>query len=140
MRALVALLFVTGCAQGILHSSDAVEEAEANVPVAANTGVDAAREADVLPKPEPEAAAPTTCDATRTDEACFDCCEAMFPKAYDLWDAAYEACCPNDECSDDDSEKCVTAADDLCGKDQECAGLEACEEMNACWEKVSSEP
>ena len=133
MRGIVALLFVTGCARGIVHSTwtSETDEVVASLPDASV--------ADQVVE-EKEASTPTSCEATPNDEACFDCCDAMYPKAYDLWDAAYEACCPNDECTDDESERCVTVADDLCAKDQECAGLEACEEENGCWEKVSSEP
>ena len=136
----MTLLFVTGCARGIVHSMETVEATDA-VTAAPDAGAAAAdAKANVEASTVDAAPAlPTTCEATPNDDACFECCEAMFPKAYDLWDAAYEACCPNDECTDDDSEKCVTVADDLCAKDQECAGLEACEEKNGCWEKVSSE-
>jgi hypothetical protein len=132
-------ILAIGCARGIVHSMEAVEETEAIAPAprSVDAAIDAeAAMADDAAEPEPH---PVTCEATKTDDACFECCEAKYPKAIDIWDAALEACCPNEECSDDAYDKCASAADDLCAKDQECAGLEACEETSGCWEKVSSE-
>lgn len=84
-------------------------------------------------------AGPSSCEATKTDDACFDCCDARYPKALDIWSDAVEACCPDDACTDAEYETCELAADDPCAKDPDCAGLEACEETSGCWEKVSSE-
>lgn len=110
---------------------EAVESAEVTLPRDASVDVGEAASVD---------AEPASCGATRTDEACFDCCDATYPKAIDIWFDAFDACCPNDECEDAEYEKCELAADDLCAKTAECAGLDACEETSGCWEKVSSEP
>lgn len=144
MRPLVvALIFVAGCAQGIVHSQEAVESSDVTVPAEASTGSEAspapAVDATVAADMVPDADEPLACEATKTDDACFDCCDAKFPKAIDIWFEALDACCPNDECTDAEYESCELAADDLCAKDPECAGLEACEEASGCWEKDSSE-
>jgi hypothetical protein len=140
--AVIALVTV-GCARGIVHTMDAVETADVTDPsptaldgaVEASPAVDAPdANADAAPAGEPIA-----CEATKTDDACFDCCDALHPKAIDIWFDALDACCPDDECSDAEYEKCEVAADDLCAKTPECAGLEVCEETSGCWEKVSSE-
>lgn len=141
--AFVALIFAAGCARGIAHTMEAVDEAEAiapnpaPAPMSVDAATDAAVEADANEAVKEEQ--PATCAATANDEACFECCDAKYPKAIDIWSDALDACCPNDDCTDEAYEKCEIAADDLCAKDPECAGLEACEEKSGCWEKVSSE-
>lgn len=134
--AAVAVIFAAGCARGIVHSMEAVETAEVTVPAAETADVTVPVDAMT----GSDASEPATCAATKNDEACFDCCDARYPNAIDIWFDALDACCPNDECADSDYEKCELAADDLCASDPECAGLEACEESSGCWEKVSSEP
>jgi hypothetical protein len=144
VASLVVIASITaGCARGIVHTMEAVDTAEVTLP--AEGGIDPDAAAPVvdasLADAAPDAATidPLACEATKTDEACFDCCDAKYPKAIDIWFDALDACCPDDECSDAEYEKCELAADDLCAKHLECAGLEACEEESGCWEKVSSE-
>ena len=109
---------------------DDVEVTEVTVP--ADAAVDVAIDASVV-EASPET---TSCEATKTDDACFDCCDAKFPTAVDVWSDAFDACCPDDACTDDEYEKCELAADDACANDASCSGLETCEAV--CWEKPSS--
>ena len=138
----LAVISVAGCAQGIVHSQDAVESSDVTVPADApgpEASAPSAVDAAVAVEMAPDAGEPLSCEATKTDDACFDCCDAKFPKAIDIWFEAVDACCPNEECTDEEYEACELAADDLCAKDPSCAGLEACEEASGCWEKDSSE-
>ena len=71
----------------------------ADTSAAVETRTDAGADARVedVPAIEVASSTPTSCETTRTDDACFDCCDAKFPNAFDVWDDAMAACCPDDE-------------------------------------------
>src|SRR5688572_3812296 len=100
-------MFAAGCAQGIVHSLDAVESSEVTLPSGGDAGatVDGGDARAEVVQPAAVDAEPASCEATKNDEACFDCCEAKFPKASDLWFDAVDACCPDDACPDAEYEK-----------------------------------
>lgn len=140
VRIAIVAVVLAGCAHGIvqdLEATDAPEAVVAPMDASVEASIDVSAP-DVVDASLPET--PTSCEATANDDACFDCCDAKYPKADDLWLAALDACCPNDECTDDQYDACETKADDACAKDPECIGRDTCEETSGCWEKVSSGP
>lgn len=115
---------------------DDVEVTEVTVPADAGDRVDAVVSEAGTPDVVGTNAEPASCEDTKTDDACFDCCDAKYPSDTDVWSDVLEACCPDDACTDAAYEQCEIAADEACAKDATCSGLDACEAV--CWEKPSS--